>query len=140
MPKKQITNLLYATAVVGIALILAYTKGWILTDFESLSAKQAYALLENDENITLLDVRTSEEFQEEHIEGALSIPLQVLNENLSTLQNVKDKKIIVYCHSGTRSVSASRLLAKNGFVPLNVEGGISAWKSDGLSVVKRTTP
>jgi rhodanese-related sulfurtransferase len=37
---------------------------------------------------------------------------------------VKDKRIIVYCRSGSRSIKASRILEKNGFTPLNVEGGI----------------
>lgn len=136
MTKKQITNLLYWIALAGIALYFAYSKGWIFADFESISPKQAYALLKNDETVVLLDVRTPEEFAQEHIEGATLIPVQVLHENLAKLQSVKEKKIIVYCRSGSRSVSASRILVKNGFIPLNVSGGISEWKSEGLSVVR----
>ena len=136
MTKKQITNILYWAAFSAIAIYFAYSKGWIFTDFESISPKQAYSLLKNDTNVTLLDVRTPEEFSQEHIEGATLIPLQSLNENLSQLQSVKEKKVIVYCHSGTRSVAASRILVKNGFIPLNVTGGITAWKSEGLSVVQ----
>ena len=136
MTKKQITNILYWAAFSTITIYFAYSKGWIFTDFESISPKQAYSLLKNDTNVTLLDVRTPEEFSQEHIEGATLIPLQSLNENLSQLQSVKEKKVIVYCHSGTRSVAASRILVKNGFIPLNVTGGITAWKSEGLSVVQ----
>jgi rhodanese-related sulfurtransferase len=136
MRKKQISNILYWIAFSAIAIYFAYTKGWILTDFESITPQQAYTLLQNDTNTTLLDVRTPEEFSQEHIEGATLIPLQSLNENLSQLQSVKEKKIIVYCHSGNRSTAASRILVKNGFVPLNVMGGITAWKSSGLSIVK----
>jgi rhodanese-related sulfurtransferase len=135
MTKKQITNIIYWCALAGIALYFAYAKGWILSDFESISPSQAYTLLQNDQNVSLLDVRTPEEFAQEHIEGATLIPVQVLNENISKLQNVKEKKIIVYCHSGSRSAAASRILVKNGFVPLNVTGGISQWKSEGLGVV-----
>ena len=133
--KKITTNILYWCAFAGIATYFAYSKGWILADFESISPKQAYTLLHNDQNVTLLDVRTPEEFAQEHIEGATLIPAQVLNENISKLLHVKNKKIIVYCHSGSRSVFASRILVKNGFVPLNVKGGISLWKSEGLSVI-----
>ena len=136
MTKKQITNILYWAVFFAIAIYFSYSKGWIFTDFESISPKQAYSLLKNDTNVTLLDVRTPEEFSQEHIEGATLIPLQSLNENLSQLQSVKEKKVIVYCHSGTRSVAASRILVKNGFIPLNVTGGITAWKSEGLSVVQ----
>ena len=134
MSKKQITNLLTWTALAFLALFLAYTKGWILTDFESISPKQAYELLQNDKEVVLLDVRTPEEFSQEFIEGAILIPVQVLRENLSKLQPQKDKKIIVYCHSGNRSVAASRILSDNGFHPLNVKGGISQWKSEALPV------
>jgi len=136
MTKKQVTNILYWSVLAAIMTYFAYSKGWILTDFESLSPKQAYTLLKNDENVTLLDVRTTEEFSQEHIEGAILIPVQELSENLSKLQSVKEKKIIVYCHSGSRSVAASRILIKNGFVPLNIKGGISEWKSEGLVVVR----
>lgn len=135
MAKKHIGNLFYWIVIAAIVTYFAYSKGWILADFETISPKQAYTLLKNGDNVTLLDVRTPEEFAHEHIQGALSVPLQLLNKNLSKLQSAKEKKIIVYCHSGSRSVAASRILAKNGFVPLNVKGGITQWKSDGLSVI-----
>lgn len=134
MTKKQITNILFYFVVAAIAMYLAYAKGWILTDFESISPKQAYTLLKDDTNITLLDVRTPDEFSKEHIEGATLIPVQELSENLSKLD--KEKKIIVYCHSGMRSIAASRILVKNGFTPLNVTGGITAWKNEGLGVIQ----
>jgi len=86
--------------------------------------------------VTLLDVRTPDEFTQEHIEGAVLIPLQTLDRNLGLIANVKNQKIIVYCHSGNRSVAASRLLAENGFTPLNVKGGITEWKAQGLAVTQ----
>ncbi|MFA6188112.1 MAG: rhodanese-like domain-containing protein [Sulfuricurvum sp.] len=134
MNKKQIINSIYYLAIAVVAVYFAYFKGWIFTDFESISPKQAYELLENDKNIALLDVRTPKEFSQEHIQGATLIPVQELSQNLAKLSDVKDKKIIVYCHSGARSVAASRILVDNGFTPINVKGGITAWKSEGLSV------
>lgn len=136
MTKKQITTIIYSLAFALIAVYFAYVKGWIFSDFESITPKAAYELLQNDKNIALLDVRTPDEFSKEHIQGATLIPVQVLSENLSMLSDVKDKKIIVYCHSGARSVSASRILVEHGFVPLNVSGGITAWKAQGLSVTQ----
>lgn len=132
MTKKQIVNILYVSAFIAISIYFAYVKGWILSDFESISPKQAYTLLKNDYNVTLLDVRTPNEFSSEHIDGAILIPVQELNQNISKLDTLKDKKIIVYCHSGNRSVTASRILLANGFTPLNLSGGIAQWKSDGL--------
>jgi len=135
MKKKQIINLLYWIAFATIALYFAYAKGWIFADFESITPQQAHTLLENDKNVFLLDVRTQEEFSNEYIESATLIPVQVLSENLSQLESVKNKKIIVYCHSGNRSVAASRILVANGFTPLNMKGGISQWKNEGFTVI-----
>lgn len=129
------TNSLYTLALAALAVYFAYSKGWIFANFESITPNQAHTLLQKDTTLTLLDVRTPDEFAQEHIEGAILIPVQTLNENLSKLQGVKEKRIIVYCHSGNRSVAASRILVKNGFIPLNIKGGISAWKSAGLSVM-----
>ncbi|CAA6798403.1 MAG: Rhodanese-like domain protein, partial [uncultured Sulfurovum sp.] len=99
------------------------------------SAKTAYEMIENDDesNLTVLDVRTPEEFKTDGIiAGAKLIPVDELNRNLDMLN--KSKKVLVYCRSGSRSVYASRILEKNGFVPLNLSGGINAWKSEKLPV------
>ncbi len=121
---KKYTNVLYWIAMVGLVFWFAYTKGWILANFESIDAKQALYLLENDDNVTLLDVRTIEEYKSGHLPDATLIPVQALSDNLGMLKQDKNKKIIVYCRTGSRSVSASRILEKNGFTPLNVKGGI----------------
>ncbi|OYZ66771.1 MAG: sulfurtransferase [Sulfuricurvum sp. 24-42-5] len=134
MTKKHFTTFFYSLAFAGVAVYLAYVKGWIFADFESISPQSAYELLQNDPKVTLLDVRTAEEFSKEHIAGATLIPVHELSQNISKLTSVKNKKIILYCHSGTRSVAASRILVENGFTPLNVTGGIIAWKAQGLSV------
>ncbi len=134
MTKKQIINLLYWFAFAAIAFYFAYSKGWVLADFESITPQQAQQILKNDQNVILLDVRTQDEFSQGYIEGATLIPVQVLADNLAKLKSLKSKKIIVYCHSGNRSVAASRILIKNGFTPLNLKGGITQWKSDGFTV------
>lgn len=121
---KNYINVLYWIAMAGLIFWFAYSKGWIFANFESIDAKQAIHLLENDDNVTLLDVRTIEEYKSGHLRDATLIPLQVLDENLNKLQANKHKRIIVYCRTGSRSVSASRILEKNGFTPLNVKGGI----------------
>jgi len=82
-----------------------------------------------------IDVRTVEEFQAGHIEGAKLIPVQVLADHLAEIP--KDKQVYVYCHSGKRSANAATLLASKGFKNIeNIVGGIEAWKSAGYPVVK----
>jgi len=133
---KQITNMLYWVTMGAMVLWFAYTKGWILTNFQSIDAKTAITLIENDDNITLLDVRTIEEYKEGHLKDATLIPVQSLSQNLAMLKSSKDKKILVYCRSGNRSISASRILESNGFTPINVKGGILNLQSAGITVVK----
>jgi len=120
----------------GLLFYFAYTKGWILANFESVTPKQAEMLILNDDNITLLDVRTVEEYKSGHIRGAKLIPLGKLEANLDKLKADKNKKIIVYCRSGNRSVAASRILEKHGFVPLNVKQGMVGLLGTELEVVK----
>lgn len=56
--------------------------------------KELKKALQNDQ-VTLLDVRPQDEYQAGHIEGAVNIPIEQLNQNISTLS--KDKPVVVYC-------------------------------------------
>ena len=89
-------------------------------------------ILENP-NLLILDVRTAEEIPHDgKIANSLLIPLQVLSQNLNRLD--KSKEIVVYCHTGNRSVEATKLLRNSGFDALNMLGGIEAWKKNHLEV------
>ena len=136
MKKKNLTNILYWIAMAGIALYFSYTKGWILADFEFITPQQAQVLLEKDQNVTLLDVRTVDEFKEGHIRGATLIPVSKLEANLAKLKDSKNKQIVVYCRSGSRSVAASRILKSHGFTPLNVKHGMIGLLGTDLEIVK----
>lgn len=133
---KKYTNSLYWMAMIAMLLWFAYSKGWILANFQSIDAKQAIALMDNNDNISLLDVRTIAEYKEGHLQDATLIPVQTLAQNLGMLKQDKGKKILVYCATGNRSVSASRILEKNGFNPINIKGGIMSLKSFGAEIVK----
>ena len=127
-------DLLYYIAMAGLLLWYAYSKGWILADFESVEPKQAITMLQNDDNVTLLDVRTIPEYKEGHLRDATLIPLDKLEENLAKLP--KEKKILVYCRSGNRSIGASRILKRHGYTPVNIKGGIIGLSKTGVEIVK----
>ena len=133
--KKTLIDIVYWLLLLSMLGYFFYQKGWILTNFPSMNAKEAYSMLENDDNVTLLDVRTPKEFKEDgYIIDAKLIPLGALAQNLQMLD--KSKKVLIYCRSGNRSVTASRILEKHGFTVINLSGGIIEWKNSGLSVVK----
>ena len=133
---KKISNLLYWAIMLFLAFWFAYSKGWILANFDSIDAKTAIHLIETDDNLTMLDVRTIPEFKEGHLENATLIPLDSLESNLDKLNASKHRKILVYCRSGNRSVAASRILEKHGFIPVNIKGGIVELVQNGARVIK----
>jgi rhodanese-related sulfurtransferase len=135
MDKKRLINLAYGVLFATLIGYLAYVKGWIFPNFDSITPQAAYEKLQKEEPL-LIDVRTPEEYNEGHIEGSLLIPLDTLEANLPKLANSKDRPLIVYCRSGARSAIASRLLADQGFKPLNVSGGINEWSAAKLPLAK----
>ncbi|MBN2878858.1 MAG: rhodanese-like domain-containing protein [Clostridia bacterium] len=78
----------------------------------------------------LIDVRTVEEYEEEHILNAINIPLDELADFIETLrEQCRDKAVLVYCATGARSAAACDMLYRSGYIYLyNLLGGIKAWK------------
>jgi len=76
---------------------------------------------------TILDVRDPDEFEEEHVEGAVHIPLEALRERMGELP--RDNEILPYCIVGQRSYYATRLLRLNKFRTRNISGGFKTYKA-----------
>ena len=77
--------------------------------------------LPRDGSVTLLDVRTAQEFATGNIDGFVNIPVDELRERAGDLD--KDKPVYVICQSGLRSYIAARILAGRGFEVYNFAGG-----------------
>jgi rhodanese-related sulfurtransferase len=132
---KKFTNILYWIVILLIGVYLLYQKGYILKNYEDISVKKAYDILLTDANITLLDVRTKEEINTDgKIKNSILIPVQILERNINKLQQFKKTKIFIYCRSGNRSITASRILSNNGFKSYNIVGGIKEWKKANLTL------
>jgi rhodanese-related sulfurtransferase len=114
--------------------------------YTTVDANTAKEMLENNE-VTLIDVRTENEFNAAHIEGATWIPVKLAlgsavpfveyDDFIKEVENsgiTKDKPVLVYCLSGTRSQKASQYLADNGYTVYNMPGGIQEWINAGYSV------
>ncbi len=126
---KKHTKLIYWLIFLILIFYILYQRGYIFRNFEHISVEDAYKQLLVDDNITLIDVRTTQEIKKDgKIKNSILIPVQILERNIDQLEKYKTKKIFVYCRSGFRSVSASRILANHGFHSYNMQGGIKAWK------------
>ena len=136
MKKISPSNIILILLLGAGFLYYLYIKGLIFANFDNLDPKDAYTLLQKErDRIILLDVRNPDELKTDgKIPGSVLIPLDQLPNKIDKLD--KNKKILVYCRSGTRSVSASRLLSSLGFKVYNIKGGINNWKSENLPVEK----
>ncbi|WP_066423836.1 rhodanese-like domain-containing protein [Anabaena sp. 4-3] len=86
-----------------------------------------------DPNVTVLDVRSDDEFQHGQVPGAKHIYVPHLEEHLDELD--KNQAIATYCGSGYRASIAASLLQKHGFEKvINIPGSWMAWKAAGLPV------
>ncbi len=96
---------------------------------DEITVTELNEMLQNDVNITLIDVREPYEFEIVNMSGIL-IPLNQVEMHLDKIP--KNKKVVIHCRSGARSADAIRLLQKShGYDNLyNLKGGILAWAKE----------
>ncbi|MDH4127756.1 MAG: rhodanese-like domain-containing protein [Spirochaetota bacterium] len=116
------------TLVSSLFILVQCAQG---SGFKNISVDELYEKVKKDGNIFILDVRTDNEYLNDgHIKGSKLIPVQVIKERLSEINDNKNNEIYVICRSGGRSSNASEILFKKGFKKVyNVLGGMNAWKS-----------
>jgi len=104
-----------------------------------LISPQELTLLVNREDGVLVDIRDEKEFKAKHIIDAKRLAKdKITNNDFSSLENSKDKPIIVVCNAGMSAQNVASQMLKAGFTKVNVlKGGISAWLSAGLPVVTK---
>ena len=75
--------------------------------------------------VYLIDVRSSQEFEEGHLDGAINISVDNIENEVEKIIKNKEEVIIVYCSSGTRSKNAKNILEKLGYTNVyNLKNGI----------------
>lgn len=79
------------------------------------------ALINN--SAAIVDVRTEEEFEEEHYPNAICIPVNEIAQRAAEI-GPKDRSVVLYCASGARSAYAARILKSLGFSKVINAGGL----------------
>lgn len=95
-----------------------------------ISGEEAKKMMDEDDSVIILDVRTEAEYSEGHIEGAILIPNTEIKEKASELLPEKSATILIYCRSGNRSASAASELVDAGYTNVYDFGGIMSWSYD----------
>ena len=101
--------------------------------YRQVSMDEAIAMMEEENDYIILDVRTPEEFAEKHIPDAINIPNETIGtEEIPELPD-KEQLILVYCRSGNRSKQASEKLVRLGYTNIVEFGGINDWPGETVS-------
>ncbi len=128
---------------IGFDNIVGYLKNgleqWVASGretgcIEDLFLEQ-FGLKQTRREVKVIDVRELHEFDEEHIEDSLSVPLTRLEENAKNLKI--DGPITTFCNSGYRSTTAASILKRQGFDNITVSlDGMKVWKSHDFPLEK----
>jgi rhodanese-related sulfurtransferase/DNA-binding transcriptional ArsR family regulator len=99
----------------------------------AVSIEDLESMIRN-ENVLLLDVRPSVEFEFGHITGALSVPMNELMEQLKNIK--KDKDIIAYCRGPfcVLADEAVKILSEQGYNVRRLDEGYPEWKMKQLEM------
>jgi len=125
------------TAALALA-VLAYEASRARSGGQSVGPMDAVRLL--NQGALVLDVRSQAEFDSGHILDAKHVPQDQLASSAEALKKYKDKVVIACCESGMRSGAAARVLQAQGYTKVvNLKGGLQAWRSENLPLVKPGT-
>lgn len=96
-----------------------------------IDVRTVKGLLDGQEEFLLLDCREPDEFNFARIEGSTLIPMKQIPNRLEELAGYRDKRIVVHCHHGGRSLRVTNWLRQQGFSQVqNMTGGIDAWSAE----------
>ena len=129
---KQLQKSLYIVALV--------TCSAVASDVPTVSQQQVLSLIQapKAQDFVILDVRSAEEYSEQHIQGAMNISHDTISENIDALAQYKDKLVIVHCRSGRRAQVAEEALLAHGFSNVkHLDGDMKGWLKAELPTVNQ---
>lgn len=109
--------------IISLLFVCILLTGCGGVNYETIDTNRALELI-NEEGTVIIDVRSNAEYLEGHVEGAVNIPLDTINE----IDYDKDTTIILYCATGVRSLEAAKKLNEMGYTHIyNLDGGLINW-------------
>src|SRR5688572_1680890 len=129
----RLEELSRSLALIGIDRITGYFDASAVVGRATIPQITPKDLAPKLENVTVLDVRSANEWDEGHLPGATHIPLGYLVDRLGDIP--PNRPVVVQCQSGGRSSIAASILERAGFRDVsNLTGGLSAWTASGLPI------
>lgn len=134
-----LTNHWILSSVFGVLLIAFLMNEYFLrfaNASTTVTPEKAVQLI-NHQDAVVIDIRGEPAFMDGHIVNAINVPANHLDKKWTTLQKYQDKPLIVVCNIGQSAIAFARQLREKSFQALVLQGGLQAWKSAGLPVVKK---
>ena len=95
--------------------------------YQQITQEAAKEMMDTQE-VVILDVREQHEYDSGHIPGAVLLPVGTITEDTAAaVIDELDTVVLVYCHSGNRSKTASQALVDLGYTNIYEFGGINDW-------------
>jgi rhodanese-related sulfurtransferase len=139
MPSKE-SSMMGSNLGIRIAIAASLLLGACGSDIEEsagtrISAVELAERIQTDTPPFVLDVRTTQEFANGHVPGAVHIPHDELASRLEELPVERSEEIVVHCQSGRRASLAEATLREAGYSNVrDLEGHWQAWQGAGLPV------
>ena len=122
-----------ATVFIALLSAPAFSEERGSSTAPSISPAELHAQRESGEAPTVIDVRSAEEYASGHIPGAVNIPFAEVAERIGEVD--APHGVALYCMVGPRARKGeSALLAAGHENVLHLEGGLAAWRAEGLPV------
>ncbi|MFD1084675.1 rhodanese-like domain-containing protein [Micromonospora andamanensis] len=98
----------------------------------TIDVPTARALIANNPDVLIVDVRTPGEFETAHVPASINLPLDQVDAHLGRIVNDAGGRILLMCQSGGRATAACARLAGAGLTDATViTGGMNAWVAAG---------
>ena len=121
---KRIFSLIFA-----MLLVLTACGGTTTMEntYQQITQQEAKVMMDT-QDVIILDVREQSEYDAGHISGAILLPVgTITKESASAVIPKLDSVVLVYCRSGNRSKTASKVLVELGYTNIYEFGGINTW-------------
>lgn len=123
--QKGLMALALITVILFLPRFIATLRKGPMLDVDTLKEK-----IDNKKDILILDVRSAADFigEQGHIENAINIPLEELEQRLSEIDTFQEKTVMIICRTDRLSATAAQILVKHGFADVHVvKQGMTDW-------------
>jgi rhodanese-related sulfurtransferase len=130
-------NPVLSLALVGLTVAVIVNEILaLLSGVRRIGPAQLTALVNRD-NALVVDLRAISDFEKGHIAGAKNVQMSQFDPENKSLAPAKALPVVLVCQAGQTAQTAAKRLRKAGFAQVAVlEGGIQAWQSADLPLVK----